>query len=221
MDRSEQEVSRIAAASLADQCEALGIAFEERIVPELRIPELQAFEMLKPEGYDGTYCEGGAILTLLKALCLDFLAEHNPFASREDACRRFLEAQIVMLRNRRVGVLEAISTTTHARAVENLQEICADSLVREWYPGLECEAIEHLHNAIDHDALVEVARVFVDDPYTYRSGWPDLTLARGRDVRFVEVKTTDKLHPSQIITISAMLGAFPGCFSVMRLLRLQ
>ena len=31
-------------------------------------------------------------------------------------------------------------------------------------------------------------------------GWPDLTLLRGTELKFVEVKTTDRLHGSQVDT---------------------
>ena len=39
--------------------------------------------------------------------------------------------------------------------------------------------------------------MFFEKPYEYRAGWPDLTVV-GDSLRFVEVKTTDLLHESQI-----------------------
>jgi hypothetical protein len=35
-------------------------------------------------------------------------------------------------------------------------------------------------------------------PYDYRSGWPDLTVIEDGEVSFIEIKTTDLLHASQL-----------------------
>ncbi|WP_312779311.1 hypothetical protein, partial [Escherichia coli] len=55
------------------------------------------------------------------------------------------------------------------------------------------------------------------DPYQYRSGWPDLTLVYENCIEFVEVKTTDNLHKTQLTTIPMILQILPGTVSVCRL----
>ena len=67
------------------------------------------------------------------------------------------------------------------------------------------------------DWLYLLANQFQMDPYRFRSGWPDLTLVNGEYIEFVEVKTTDKLHYSQIDTISFMKDLTPYKFKVVRI----
>lgn len=55
-----------------------------------------------------------------------------------------------------------------------------------------------LYSRLGAQGLASIAEVFVQNPYDYRAGWPDLTLAGEYGVRFVEVKTTDRFHESQV-----------------------
>jgi hypothetical protein len=50
-----------------------------------------------------------------------------------------------------------------------------------------------------------IAKRFAGDAYAYRAGWPDITAIRDGEVLFREVKTTDKLHRSQLETIGCVL----------------
>lgn len=49
--------------------------------------------------------------------------------------------------------------------------------------------------------------------------WPDLTIVKGNEVKFIEVKTTDKLHKSQLVTIPTFRKIIPYDFSVCRVIR--
>jgi len=71
--------------------------------------------------------------------------------------------------------------------------------------------------AISRQQLAKITSKLLEAPYKYRKGWPDLTLVRNRVVEFVEVKTTDKLHTSQLETISAMQPVLDSKFSVVRI----
>lgn len=53
--------------------------------------------------------------------------------------------------------------------------------------------------------LAQLAAIVVTDPFYFRAGWPDLTLVGHDGLRFVEVKTTDKLHSSQYNVIREVL----------------
>ncbi|EGA7539754.1 VRR-NUC domain-containing protein [Salmonella enterica] len=55
-----------------------------------------------------------------------------------------------------------------------------------------------MFDTVGREKLFELAKVFAANPYQYRSGWPDLTLIRDKSIKFVEVKTTDNLHKSQL-----------------------
>jgi hypothetical protein len=59
--------------------------------------------------------------------------------------------------------------------------------------------------------------MFMRNPYDFRAGWPDLTIARENELRFVEVKTTDKLHSSQKNTITEVLKPWGASVSVLQI----
>lgn len=90
-------------------------------------------------------------------------------------------------------------------------------MVQEAYPGLSEAAIEALFCALGGSALRAITEAVAEDPYRYRAGWPDLTLVRGDDMLWIEVKTTDRLHMSQIITMSKMKPLLPGKLMVLQL----
>lgn len=56
-----------------------------------------------------------------------------------------------------------------------------------------------------------------DSLKTPRSGWPDLTIIRNGLILWVEVKTTDKLHMSQLVTLSRMKDLLPGELKVLQI----
>jgi hypothetical protein len=79
-----------------------------------------------------------------------------------------------------------------------------------FFPTLTLSKMLGLHAALGNERLHAIARLFAKDPYMQRSGWPDLTLWRGQDVVFKEVKAPgDKLQGTQeriITTILRPLG---------------
>jgi len=60
---------------------------------------------------------------------------------------------------------------------------------------------------------------FSVDSYRYRSGWPDLTIGDKKQIELVEVKTTDKLHGSQLYTIPMLMSILPCNISVVRIVK--
>lgn len=205
---------------LAKQCRTLNLPLIEVELKEITKPEFAAYKYFKARGYAGAYCEGGAILTAMKALCLDVLAEHNTFNSRMDACNRFFEAQCTILNDKKHLLLTTISSTSKARFIDNFKEIYSKKYhVRGYYPGLTADFMSKLYDCIGTESFYNIAERFMNDPYLYRKGWPDLTLVRGNELSFVEVKTTDLLHESQIVTIQAMRGVISADFSVVRVMQ--
>lgn len=64
-----------------------------------------------------------------------------------------------------------------------------------------------LFQVAGYDLLHCIASTFARDPYEYRRGWPDLTVWKDGQLRFVEVKAPgDSLGKSQK-TIAATFGA--------------
>lgn len=104
----------------------------------------------------------------------------------------------------RIGEIgDAIGAADRSTVVRNFERIYAAG-VDQYYPGVSVEFIEQLHIALAAKLPAIFAR-FSSDAYCYRAGWPDLTAVRGQDVRFREVKTSDKLHGSQLETIREVL----------------
>jgi hypothetical protein len=122
-----------------------------------------------------------------------------------DSLTRYFEAQVTINREHRSEIAHAISLADTSTVVRNFKRIYATD-VCEYYPGISAELIEQLHIAI-FPKLPAIFQRFSADAYCYRAGWPDLTAVRAGEVRFREVKTSDKLHESQFETIREVLLA--------------
>lgn len=205
--------------SLEEQCELLSLRIKKVNVDSLQEPEITALYKLSKQGFVGTSCEGGSILIVLKALALETLVNLNPFNSRQDACKRFLEAQFKILKEHKSPILKQISTTKKHSFIKNFAEIISYPIIQETYPNLTIDFAKKFISAIDREDLVSIAEKFFEKPYQYRKGWPDLTLTNGQKIQFFEVKTNDKLHASQIIILNEFRPLIPYEFSVLKLVQ--
>ncbi|WP_132999806.1 VRR-NUC domain-containing protein [Luteimonas arsenica] len=70
--------------------------------------------------------------------------------------------------------------------------------ILDWFPGLETWMLVELMEVAGVDLLHRIATIFSTDPYEFRRGWPDLTIWKDGQLRFVEVKAPgDSLGKSQ------------------------
>jgi hypothetical protein len=77
------------------------------------------------------------------------------------------------------------------------------------YVGISLSFILSLYEALGNKVLADIAKMYFIDPAAFGSGWPDITaIDRNNNVKLFEVKTSDKLFRSQIITISALAKYF-------------
>lgn len=150
------------------------------------------------EGHLCSWCEGGSINLLIKAAALDVLANRNFFSDRTDAIRRYLEAQFTILNEFESELLACIRNVSAGRLSENIAEICADPFIREAYSRVHQDFLISLGCVLETEFLSQVATIFITKPYEFRSGWPDLTVIDNRALSFIEVKTTDRFHVSQL-----------------------
>lgn len=204
---------------LVKQCKEINIQLNEISLNYTGRPEQALLMHFESQGYIGSYHEGGSVFTILKAFMLDKLEELNTFKSREDACNRYLEAQLTILSNDIEYLVKSIHSTPKNRFLQNLKDILRQDFIKSEYPGITIEFGSALFEAIDSDILVKIVQKLSEDPYTYRSGWPDLAIIKGKTIKFIEVKTTDKLHESQLVTIPAMREILPYEFSVYKIKR--
>lgn len=161
-------------------------------------PEELVASRVADQGRNCSWCEGGSINILMKAAALDALAARNPFASREDAVRRNFEAQCTILKESSAELLSCMRQVSSMRLRANIVEVCTDPFVREAYPRVREDFLVPLADAMGIDLLIRVAVAFMQKPYDYRAGWPDLTVIEPTGVSFIEVKTTDRFHASQL-----------------------
>ncbi|MBU2617539.1 MAG: VRR-NUC domain-containing protein [Euryarchaeota archaeon] len=216
--------------SLNNQCRELGLPLEELSYQSTSKPEIAAYKYFSERGYVGDFQEGDIILMVIQALCLDELTELNPEKSREDACR-FLKAQFYDFELKKKDLeplFEAIQKTSKERFTENFKEILGEPiqspiLGNEWNQEVDKryksypDAAKAFYDAVGIGPLERVARKFASNPCQFGNGWPDLTLVKGNEVRFIEVKTGDNLHRSQLVTIPIMQPLLPATFSVLRM----
>jgi len=205
--------------SLAKQCESLSLDLKDIHISYEVNPELALLAHFENMGYVGSYNEGVTILTVLKALMLDKLTKYNTFNDRNDACCRYLEAQLTILKEKTDELISSIAYTDKKSFLKNIKEIAAQNFIVNEHPDLSIECCESLFDAIDTHVFIRLAKKIAEDPYTFRKGWPDLTIVKGEDVQFIEVKTTDKLHKSQLKTIPEMKKILPYPFLVYRVLK--
>lgn len=206
-------------SSLENQCKELDLPLAEVQLDYKGRPEPALLNYYERLGYVGSFIEGYTFLTVLKALMLDKLAALNTFNDRNDACSRYLEAQLTIHKDKVDEIINSIKNTSKKKYLGNLKEIFSQPFIQSEYPNLSFECCIALFDAIDRQIFVDVAKKFSEDPYIYRNGWPDLTIVKDNEVKFIEVKTTDKLHKSQLVTIPTFRKIMPYDFSVCRVSR--
>lgn len=208
----------IAMLPLVEQCHHLGITHEKlRGLAFKRTPEIAAWRHFSSIGYVGGYCEGGPILLLIRSAALNVLAKLNPFGSRQDACTRFTEAQLFILHEHSDLILSEVRSATREGLIQNFTEIYNSPIIQEWHPGLTPGAMASIFDTLTSGHLAEITLAIMEDPYKYRAGWPDLTMANGTELLWAEIKTTDRLHMSQITTLHRMMALLPGKIRVIQL----
>jgi hypothetical protein len=104
-------------------------------------------------------------------------------------------------------LVRAVPGVTEARLRRNWDVISATTRDSPaYYPRVRWEHVLGLFEVLGAERLGRIAEVFATAPYDFRAGWPDLTLWRGGDLRFVEVKSpTDQMHASQARLITTLL----------------
>ena len=210
-------LDKILKMPLEQQCSTMSFKFKSIDTVYENRPEDFALEHFKEQGYIGTSNEGSMFQNVLKALMLDELTKLNTFESRTDACRRYLEAQLTIQQANIERIIESLVKTTRGRFIANLEEIIRELQGTNLDSGLCSETGLAIFDALPRETLTKLAIKFSEDPYEYRKGWPDLTLVKGDEVRLVEIKTTDKLHKSQLITMPMLDEILPSKTEVLRL----
>jgi hypothetical protein len=212
---------------------ALTITLEKGALPkQWRLPSATAFlpveraalAHFEREGWRGYWGEGGLILNLIKAMSFPIISLRH-----RCICTEALYAQNVAFQEDRFDVevmLSQVAKATPAQIASNYKRMVSREAHSEkgtvtsgvtWtsvstqsmldhFPHLELWMFLELHAALGNKLLRHIAGVFATDPYTLRGGWPDLTIWKSDQVRFVEVKAPgDKRQPRQRVLFDMIL----------------
>jgi len=212
------------------QCDELGIdldvlqlvkndkvwMYADRAFPK---PEPAALAYFESQGFKGNFCEGSAPLMLMKCASLNFLSKANIFNDRSDACLRYFEAQCTILKSSSDKIVNEIRSATTEQICRHFLEIRSKELYSTLYPEMSIDGLLAIWQSIGAVGWARIAESFLIDPYTFRAGWPDLSIASGNSLRLIEVKTSDKLHASQQETLSKLLIPLGLNVSVLKLVK--
>jgi hypothetical protein len=204
----EGELYIISMLPLVSQCEKLNLPIQVLEWDKSKKLEIWTLQYFSSLGFTGAYCEGGAIGLVLKGLCLDSLTKTSHFYgtcinAREDACLKGIVTLAGKNENQLNSIIKEIHATDCSKYLAACEEILSYPAINEWYPGLSMNFLEKMYNSLTKDEYCLIAK-WIAMNTEHRNGWPDLTLVKEGIVRFIEVKTTDKLHNSQLITIPAI-----------------
>lgn len=167
--------------------------------------ELATLDHYQAGGWHGCAAEGGLILTLIKAASFKALPVRH--------ADTFIEA----LYAKNVAFPE--DRFEHSDLLAAIEQAELEQMERNWsiiaasagdtpcfYPRVQRDHVIGLFNCLGVERLRSIAEVFATAAYDLRAGWPDLTLWRNEEVRFVEVKAPgDSMHSSQARLISTVL----------------
>jgi len=176
--------------------------------------ERAALERYEADGWRGDHGEGGLFLTLIKAASIRRLPKSYASAFVEGLyyhpAAEGLPTPSEMLANVKSVTAEDIRRTYAVIAVRNGGP--------EYYPSVTLTKVLGLFSVLGAERLEAIATIFAQAPYDLRAGWPDLTLWRGDQLIFREVKGPgDRLHASQkrlVQTILKPLGYDVGITDV-------
>lgn len=203
------------------QCEKLNLPVKVIEWEQSNKPEIWALQYFSNLGFVGAYCEGGAIGLVLKGLCLDTLTKTSCFYgtsinAREDACLKGITTLAEKNEEQLDNIMKEIYQTDRFKYLSACEEILSYPSINEWYPGLSMNFLEKMYDALTKDEYGLLAKWIALNP-DHRNGWPDLTLVKEGIVQFVEVKTTDKLHNTQLKTLPAIKQLINADIQVIKL----
>lgn len=189
-------------------------------------PEAAARAHFRLQGYDGTICEGRGITSLMRCACLEFLKKDMRFGkyrvglsdSRIFACTGDFVGLCDVYDDDYTEILTLINQASDELMQKNIQEVI--SVGGGEFPNgvvVTEQELWAVWRALGAFGLSTLANAFFEDSFNFRYGWPDLTIANGKDIRFVEVKTSDTFLETQRYTIRGLLLPSNANVSVLKI----
>ena len=196
--------------------------------------ERAALAHFTKDGWDGDYGKGRIVLSLIKAASFKVLPatlhsrsvesiysndpgfidirEFNiklgvdpetPASPRVEEFNRERQAEAISPADWIANIL----TASEERIIGNFEIMTGPGThTLYFFPTLTLEKMLGLFRALGNRRLNQIAEIFGTMPYVLRSGWPDLTLWRGSEVAFKEIKAPgDHYRGNQIQTAEMVL----------------
>lgn len=221
-------VASLALLPLQDQCNLLAVPLVDVPCSPGKRPELTAKRKLESEGHEVCFTEGGILTVTLYCLAFTRLRklgeqvwggldyERELFGKRQTPVQSWMYAGLMSYiellpacPNLENLMVADIAKTSRSDMLANFDVLHSWQINENWFPynyvGLTRSLVGRIYDALGPEALAAIARLLFLDPYAYVKGWPDIAAVRSNELRLVEVKTTDKLIPSQLITIPDMI----------------
>ncbi|MCK4346433.1 MAG: hypothetical protein KAX05_14210 [Bacteroidales bacterium] len=196
----------------------------QKIFPEILIGNM----LLELDEYNMVcFDEGSSIILLLSCMCYgeickvwdDYNQEkYNDNDNRDIAYCTLGGIKLLALMNKKLGFYENLSQklikavkSSHISDIENSfdklkaihPDIKDDNFSNKNCIGINKQFITSLYYALGNESLTNIIKLYLSDPNSFGKGWPDITaLTKDNSVKLIEIKTTDKLHISQIITFT-------------------
>lgn len=170
------------------------------------------FQSFWSDGWEGTWTEGNLILQLLDACSHEKYPE--VFRNSTTSVTSYMGHAFDEWNYDKKHLCESILSSTTDRVIRNWElmsnpepvvvraddgwEMYMDTNMMMDDPSLTLDHFVGLYHSLGNEILYEIALIFSQDPYRFRSGWSDLTLWKDGMTKFVEVKGPgDTLHESQ------------------------
>lgn len=203
-------------------------------------PEIAALRYFQAHGWHGSFSEGHLVRSIFRALILPITYRLHPYRDFDSntpyshAIHYLVQMTIgggdITFKNdanphspqRTLELLhESIETRldSGSRALQNDFDAIALAISRLHNPAPPPGT--DIHNfiaAIPRDFWHSLLDLYASGIHDLHHGWPDLELANGREVQFVEIKTTDSLSGFQRATIKQLESLGMTC-SVLRIIK--
>lgn len=222
---SDDEINQISKLSLKKQCAELGLPIEQMPRSNGSRPEINAYNALIREGYEVTHCEGKGIGFILKGMCLDSLTKTScfreyPDMARNDACIKGIGTLAGKGSKELRLIINEIISVRKSKYMHACRELLAHKDTPVFSPSVSIQFADAAFETLSKWQWTRLAE-WISLKGEHGNGWPDLTLIRDGELKFAEVKTTDKLHHSQIITISALQKIIDADVRILHVVKMQ
>ena len=198
-------------------------------------PEILVCNILLKHGNFRFICydEGRSILTLLTCMTFDIIVNewttYNKISNSEENEHNYFmfgpsldSIRYLSLIKNEQGYYEAITKRLINKAknskIDNVEKAFLEiGKIQTYHTNISNEKncitwplLKSLYLSLGNNTLIEVLKIYLMDQGAFGKGWPDLTaIDKNEKVILLEVKTTDKLHISQIITIKEISKLIP------------